>query len=196
MRPVPARTSRVFAGESQPPSPGQEVPSVAVSTGPFTPHGSVVGTTTTMPPTSNASASYVACSGPRSAFCRPLTASTPRRIRRAPTGRSRLPHYPSTASDRWPARPSHFARSRSRLGRTGSRGLHWADHPHGATSVSVRSGCSPSPCPSPTLCVAGGSGDATVGGWIETSTILSSLRPGTGVERRLLRSPSTVANTA
>ena len=54
----------LFAGEVSPPNPGVVVPAVAVSSGPFSPHGSIVGTTTTFPPSSNASWSFVACSGP------------------------------------------------------------------------------------------------------------------------------------
>ena len=60
----PSENICVFAGYTQPPSPGQEIPAVTVSTGPFTPHGSVVGTTTTLPQTSNYAWSFVACSGP------------------------------------------------------------------------------------------------------------------------------------
>ena len=54
----------LFAGDVSPPDPGEEIPAVAVSIGPFTPHGSVVGTTTTFPPNSDTTESFVACPGP------------------------------------------------------------------------------------------------------------------------------------
>src|SRR6185437_6580283 len=49
----------LFAGTGTAPSPGQQVPAVAVSTGPFTPHRNIVGTTTTFPPSSSGSWTFV-----------------------------------------------------------------------------------------------------------------------------------------
>jgi len=159
----------VFAGESQPPSPGQEVPSVAVSTGPFTPHGSVVGTTTTMPATSNASASYVACSGPTLCVLSTVDGLYATADPTSAHWSLEAPPQPDygfgqvscpTVSFCAVAVGSGVLVSRSPLG--GSSAWSYI----GLGSVGLQS----ISCPSPTLCVAGGSGDATVGGWIETST--------------------------
>jgi hypothetical protein len=60
----PGENMCLFAGDISPPNAGEEIPAVAVSTGPFTPHGNVVGTTTTFAPSSNTSWSFVTCPGP------------------------------------------------------------------------------------------------------------------------------------
>lgn len=159
----------LFAGEVSPPNPGVVVPAVAVSSGPFSPHGSIVGTTTTFPPSSNASWSFVACSGPDLcvlsspdgiyATTDPTAADWTLQVAPSPEysfGQVSCPQpsfcavasgsgvlvtrSPAGASPAW----NYF--------RLGSEGLQ---------AVS---------CPSPELCVVGGSGDVTVGGWIETST--------------------------
>jgi hypothetical protein len=59
----PSQSLCLFAGDISPASPGDEVPAVAVSTGPFTAGGSVVGTSTTFPPSTSYSYSFVACAG-------------------------------------------------------------------------------------------------------------------------------------
>jgi hypothetical protein len=170
----PSQNLCLFAGEVTPPSPGEEVPAVAVSTGPFTPHGVVVGTTTTFPPNSNASYASVACAGP--ALCvlssvdgvyvttDPSTAHWTLVV--APTsaygfGQVSCPSVSFCAI----AAGTGVLVSGSPTG--GSSAWHYI--PIGTVGGAIS-------CPSPELCVAGGFGDTTVGGWIETST--DPLAPG------------------
>jgi hypothetical protein len=165
----PSENLCVFAGYIQPPSPGQEIPAVAVSTGPFAPQGSVVGTTTALPQTSNYASSFVACSGPMLcvlssvdglyAATDPTSAHWTLEVPPSPEysfGQVSCP----TVSFCAVATGSGVLVSSSPLG--GSSAWNYIRlGPLGLQSIS---------CPSLTLCVAGGSGDATVGGWIETST--------------------------
>lgn len=159
----------VFAGDIQPPSPGQEVPAVAVSTGPFTSHGSVVGTTTSFPQTSSYGWSYVACAGPTLcvlssvdglyATSDPSTAHWTLEVPPSseyPFGQVSCP----TVSFCAVAAGSGVVVSGSPLGGSSAWSyIHLGELGLGAIS-----------CPTPDLCVAGGSGATTVGGWIETST--------------------------
>lgn len=165
----PSENLCLFAGMGRAPSPGEEVPAVAVSTGPFTAHGSVVGTTTTFPPSSNASYSSVACAGP--ALCvlssvdgvyvttDPMTAQWTVAVSPSADysfGQVSCP----TVSFCAVAAGSGVLVSESPAGGSSA----WAYirvGPEGLQSVN---------CPSPELCVAGGFGDETVGGWIETAT--------------------------
>lgn len=159
----------LFAGLGTAPSPGEEVPAVAVSTGPFTAHSSVVGTTTTFPPSSNVSYSFVACAGP--ALCvlssvdgvyvttDPMTAQWTLAVSPSADygfGQVSCP----TVSFCAVAAGSGVLVSQSPSGGSSA----WAFirvGPEGLQSVD---------CPSPELCVAGGFGDDTIGGWIETAT--------------------------
>ncbi len=165
----PSESVCLFAGDVSPQNPGVVVPAVAVSAGPFSPQASVVGTTTTFPPSSGVSSSFVACSGPD--LC----------VLSSPDGIS-VTTDPSAAHWTLEVAPSpqyafgqvscptvSFCAVASGSGvlvtRSPSSGSSAWDYiglgPEGFQAVS---------CPSPELCVAGGSGDATVGGWIATST--------------------------
>lgn len=167
----PSENLCLFAGDISPPNPGEEVPAVAVSTGQFTPHGSVVGTTTTFPPDANPSTSwsFVACAGPTLcvlssadgvyATTDPTTAHWTREV--VPTsgyffGQVSCPTVSFCAVA------------------TGA-GVLVSGSPSGGSSAWVHirltaPGLSSISCPSPRLCVAGGSSDTTVGGFIESST--------------------------
>jgi hypothetical protein len=165
----PSESMCVFAGAISPPNPGQQVPAVAVSTGPFSPHASVVGTTTTFPPSSNYSWSSVDCPGPGLCVLStvdgiyvttdPTTAHWTLEVAPSPDksfGQVACPTVSFCAVAAGSgvlvsATPSGGSSAWSYI-RIGLLGL---------TSLS---------CPSAALCVAGGSGDATVGGWIETTT--------------------------
>lgn len=158
----------VFAGEVTPPQPGQQIPAVAVTTGPFTPHSSVVGTTTTFPPSSSASYSYVACAGP--ALCvlssvdgvyvttDPTAAHWTLEVAPSPAYNFGQVSCP-TVSFCAVATGSGVLVSAS----PSSGSSAWAYIEVGPLGQAIS-------CPSPKLCVAGGYGDATIGGWIGTST--------------------------
>jgi len=164
-----SKSECVFAGDVSPPSPGQEVPAVAVSTGPFSPHVSVVGTTTSFPPSSNYSWSFVACPGPGLCVLStvdgifvttdPTTARWTLEVAPTPDkpfGQVSCPSVSFCAV----ATGSGVLVSGSPMG--GSSAWHYIGL--GLLGLEAIS------CPSADLCIAGGSGDATVGGWIETST--------------------------
>jgi hypothetical protein len=165
----PSETVCVFAGSISPPTPGEQVPAVAMSTGPFTAQSSIVGTTTTFPPSSNPLWSFVACPSPTlcvlssvdGVYVTTDPAAAHWTLEVAPSsdygfGQVSCPTVsfcavvtgsgvlvsgsPSTGPSAW-----------SYIG-LGQNGLQYIA------------------CPTPELCVAGGSGDVTVGGWIETST--------------------------
>ncbi len=161
----------LFAGEGvvSPPNPGEEVPAVAVSNGTFTAHGSVVGTTTTFPLSSNTSWSFVACPGLDLCV---LSSADGVYVTADPTaGHWTLEVSPS---------PAYYFEQVSCptvsfcAVATGSGVLVSGSPASGSSAWSyIRlggEGLRAVSCPSTGLCVAGGSGDATVGGWIETST--------------------------
>ena len=141
----------------------------SVSTGPFTPHGSVVGTTTTFPPVRTArgpslrvlASGLCVLSSPDGIYATTDPTATHWTLEVAPSseysfGQVSCPTVSFCAVT------------------TGS-GVVVAGSPSGGSSAwsYIRlgsEGLQAVTCPSPELCVAGGSGDATVGGWIETST--------------------------
>jgi hypothetical protein len=159
----------MFAGEVTPPKPGAVVPAVAASTGPFTAQANVVGTTTTFPPSSTStSGSFVACAG--AALC-VLSSADGVYVTTDPTAAHwTLEVAPSpgyyfgqvacpTVSFCAVATGSGVLVSES----PSSGSSAWTYVPIGTAGQTIS-------CPSPQLCVAGGYGNATVGGWIETST--------------------------
>jgi hypothetical protein len=166
----PSEILCVFAGGLQSSSTSVEVPAVAVSTGPFTPHGSIVGTTTSFPPTANSTYSYVACSGP--ALCVLSSVDGLYATTDPTTAHWTLEVPPSSEYSFGQAScptPSFCAVT------TGSGVLVTSSPMDGSSAWSYISlgsfGLQSISCPSPRLCVAGGSApDASVGGWIETST--------------------------
>ncbi len=165
----PSEKLCVFAGAVSPQNPGTLVPAVAVSSGPFSPHGSVVGTTTTFPPSSNASWSFVACPDPD--FCT-LSSVDGIYVTTDPTAA----HWTLEVAPSWAYSFGQVScPTESFCAVAASSGVLVSGSPSGGSSawnyIRVGSeGLQAVSCPSPDLCVAGGSGDATVGGWIETST--------------------------
>ena len=165
----PSENLCLFAGDVSPSSPGVVVPAVAVSSGPFAPDGSVVGTTTTFPPSSNASWSFVACSGPN--LC---VVSSPDGI--YATTDPTAAHWTLEVA---PSSEYSFGQvscpNASFCAVASGSGVLVTGSPSGGSSAwsYIRlgsEGLQAVSCPSPELCIAGGSGDVTVGGWIETST--------------------------
>ena len=165
----PSEKLCVFAGAVSPQNPGTQVPAVAVSSGPFSPHGNVVGTTTTFPPSSNASWSFIACPDPD--FCA-LSSPDGIYVTTDPTAA----HWTLEVA---PSSAYSFGQvscpTESFCAVAAGSGVLVSGSPSGGPSawnyIRVGSeGLQAVSCPSPDLCVAGGSGDATVGGWIETST--------------------------
>jgi hypothetical protein len=165
----PTENLCLFAGDVSPQNPGGVVPAVAVSSGPFSPQGSVVGTTTTFPPSSNASWSFVACSGPDLCV---LSSPDGIYVTTDPTAAHwTLEVAPSSAY----AFGQVSCPTVSFCAVASGSGVLVTRSPSGGSSAWNYIGLGPEgfqaiSCPSPELCVAGGSGDATVGGWIETST--------------------------
>jgi hypothetical protein len=166
----PSENLCLCAGDISPPSPGEEVPAVAVSTGPFTPHGGVIGTTTTFPLTTNPSTSwsYVACPGPT--LCVLSSADGVYATTDPTTAHWTLEVPPS---------PGYFFGQVSCptvtfcAVATGAGVLVSGSPPSGASAwIHIRlsaPGLNSVSCPSPRLCVAGGNSDTTVGGFIESS---------------------------
>ncbi len=160
----------VFAGTLQSASNQVEVPAVAVSTGPFAPHDSIVGTTTTFPPTENFGNTSIACSGPT--LC--VLSSADGLYATADPTTSHWTLVDPSSSDYSLGQASCPTVSFCAV-TTGS-GVLVSDSPLGGPSAWRYIGLGPGglqsiSCPSPRLCVAGGSApDASVGGWIETST--------------------------
>jgi hypothetical protein len=158
----------VFAGSAEARIAGQYVPAVAVSTGPFTTQHGVVGKTTKFPVTSSYGYPYIGCAGP--SLC---LASTPDGL------------YATTdpTSGRWnrevgPSSDIGFyqiacptvsfcavaAGSGVLVSRSPAVASSWSLIQFGPFGVQAIS------CPTTALCVAGGFGTGTVGGWLETST--------------------------
>jgi hypothetical protein len=165
----PSENLCLFAGDISPQSPGLEVPAVAVSSGPFTPHDSVVGTTTTFPPNSNTSQSFVACPGPTLCV---MSSADGIYVTTNPTS-SQWVRAVAPSAQYYFGQVSCPTVSFCAVA-TGS-GVVASGSPSGGSSawsyVRLGSlGLASISCPSAGLCVAGGSGDAEVGGWIETST--------------------------
>lgn len=166
----PSENLCLFAGDVSPATPGVVVPAVAASSGPFTPHGSVVGTTTTFPPSSNDAWSFVACAGPN--LCA-LSSPDGVYVTTNPTAAHwTLEVAPSSEYDfgqvSCPTASFCAVASGSGVLVTSSP----SDGPSAWSLIGLGSeGVRAVSCPTPELCVAGGSAaDASVGGWIETST--------------------------
>ena len=164
----PSENLCIFAGAVAPSSPGVVVPAVAASTGPFTAHANVVGTTMTFPPSSSISQSFVACAG--TGLCVVSSADG---------------IYTSTdpAAAHWtlevaPSSGYNFAQAScptvSFCAVATGAGVLVTDAPTNGSSawkyIPIGTVGQAVSCPSPRLCVAGGFGNATVGGWIETSS--------------------------
>jgi hypothetical protein len=165
----PSENLCLFAGDVSPQNPNVVVPAVAVSSGPFSSHGSVVGTTTTFPPSSNTSSSFVACSGPNLCVMSsvdgiyvttdPTAAHWTLEV--APSSEYAFGQV-SCPTGSFCAVASGSGVLVTRSPSSGSSAWNYVGlGPEGLRAVS---------CPSPELCVVGGSGDVTVGGWIATST--------------------------
>jgi hypothetical protein len=159
----------LFAGDVSPPDPGEEIPAVAVSIGPFTPHGSVVGTTTTFPPSSDTTLSFVACPGPTLCV---LSSVDGIYVTTDPTASQWVREVAPSAQYSF-GQVSCPTVSFCAVA-TGSGVLVSGSPPGGSSAWSyIRLGVlglGSISCPSAALCVAGGSGDVEIGGWIETST--------------------------
>jgi hypothetical protein len=164
----PSEALCVFAGEVAPPHPGVVVPAVAVSTGPFTPQANVIGTTTTFPPSSSSTLGpFVACAG--SALC-VVSSADGVSVTTDPTGAQwTLEVAPSSQYSF--GQVSCPTVSFCAVA-TGS-GVLVSESPSSGPSawnyISIGTVGQAISCPSQQLCVAGGYGNVTVGGWIETS---------------------------
>jgi len=171
----PSENLCLFAGDVTPPNPGVVVPAVAASSGPFTPQANVVGTTTTFPPSSaSTSWSFVAC------------ASTSLCVVSSPDGVS-VTTDPTTAHWALEVAPTagyYFGQvscpTVSFCAVAAGSGVLVSESPSSGPSawkyIGIGTVGGSISCPSPQLCVAGGYGNATVGGWIETSS--NPLVPG------------------
>ncbi|HVT41798.1 MAG TPA: hypothetical protein VHD39_02355, partial [Acidimicrobiales bacterium] len=156
----------VFAGTLEPSRPGVEIPAVAISTGPFTPHGDLVGTTTSFPQNSDyGGLAYVACASPTMCVLSTIdgiyAASDPTSAHwtmEAPHGGGQVSC--PTVSFCAVAAGSGVYVSGAPLGGPSA----WAYTQLGTPGLGAIA------CPTAKLCVAGGSDGLTVGGWIETST--------------------------
>ena len=165
----PSEDLCLFAGEVTPPDPGVEVPAVAASNGPFTPQANVVGTTTTFAPNSDStSRSFVSCAG--AALCVLSSADGVYVTTDPTTAHWTLEVAPSPGYSFGQAscpKVSFCAVA------TGS-GVLVSESPSSGPSawnyIHIGTVGQAISCPSPQLCVAGGYGNATVGGWIETSS--------------------------
>jgi hypothetical protein len=165
----PSENLCLFAGDVSPPDPGVEIPAVAVSAGPFTPHGGVIGTTTTFPSNSNTSWSFVSCAG--QALC--VLSSTDGIYVTTDLTTARwtreVPPSPEYSFGQVACPTVSFCAVA-----TGSGVLVSGSPSNGSSAWSYirlgSLGLQSLSCPSAALCVAGGSGDAEVGGWLETST--------------------------
>jgi hypothetical protein len=165
----PSQDLCLFAGEVSPSSPGVVIPAVAVSTGPFVPHSSVVGTTTTFPPSSETAQSFVGCAGVDLCV---LSSADGVYATTDPTAA----HWTlevAASSEYGFGQVSCPTVSLCAVA-TGSGVLVSASPAGGSSAWSYirlgAEGLQAVSCPSAELCVAGGFGDATVGGWIETSS--------------------------
>jgi hypothetical protein len=165
----PSENLCLFGGDVTPPSPGVVIPAVAASTGPFAPKANVVGTTTTFPPSSDSTSwSYVACAG--AALC-VLSSADGVYVTTDPTAAHwTLEVAPSPGYDF--GQVSCPTVSFCAVA-TGS-GVLVSESPSSGSSTWKYLGIGmvgqAISCPSPQLCVAGGFGNATVGGWLETSS--------------------------
>ena len=164
----PSENLCLFAGDVAPTSPGMVIPAVAVSTGPFRPHANIVGTTTSFLPTSDYSQSSVACAG--AGLC-VFSSSDGVYVSTDPaTGHWTLDVAPSPAYNfgqvSCPTASFCAVASGEGVLVSGSPSAGptaWAYIRIGPLGRAIS-------CPSPQLCVAGGYGNETVGGWIATST--------------------------
>jgi hypothetical protein len=164
----PSENLCLFAGEVTPPNPGVVVPAVAASAGPFTPQANVVGTTTTFPPNANSTSwSFVACAG--AALC-VLSSADGVYVTTDPTAA----HWTLEVA---PSSGYYFGQvscpTVSFCAVATGSGVLVSESPSSGSSAweYIRIGTvgQTISCPSPQLCVAGGYGNTTVGGWIETS---------------------------
>ena len=164
----PSENLCLFAGDVAPTSAGMLIPAVAVSTGPFRPHANIVGTTTSFLPTSDYSQSSVACAG--AGLC-VFSSSDGVYVSTDPaTGHWTLDVAPSPAYNfgqvSCPTASFCAVASGEGVLVSGSPSAGptaWAYIHIGPLGRAIS-------CPSPQLCVAGGYGNETVGGWIATST--------------------------
>lgn len=165
----PSKNLCVFAGEVTPPTPAVVVPAVAASTGPFTPQANVVGTTTSFPPSSNSTSwSFVACAG--AALC-VLSSPDGVYVTTDPTAA----HWALNVA---PSAGYYFGQvscpAVSFCAVATGSGVLVSESPSSGSSawkyIHIGTVGQAISCPSPQLCVAGGYGNATVGGWIETSS--------------------------
>jgi hypothetical protein len=164
----PTKNLCLFAGEVAPRSPGMVVPAVAASSGPFTPRANVVGTTTSFPPSSNFSQTFVACAG--EGLC-VLSSADGVYVTTDPTSA----HWTLEVA---PSPTYSFGQVSCPMASfcavaTGSGVLVSGSPSSGPSAWSyIRVGPlgQAISCPSPQLCVAGGYGNETVGGWIATSS--------------------------
>jgi hypothetical protein len=164
----PSTNLCLFAGEDSAPNPGVVVPAVAVSIGPFIPQANVVGTTTTFAPSSNSTAwSFVACAG--AALC-VLSSADGVYVTTDPTAAHwtlEVPPSPGYDFGQVSCPTVSFCAVATGAGvlvseSPSSGSLAWKYIRIGTVGQAIS-------CPSPQLCVAGGYGNVTVGGWIETS---------------------------
>jgi hypothetical protein len=165
----PSESLCVFAGEVSPTSSGVEIPAVSVSSGPFSPHANIVGTTTTFPPSSDYAGSSVAC--PSEGLCvlssvDGIYATT-----------DMAAHWTLEVA---PASGKYFGDvscpTVSFCAVAMGFGVLVSTAPTGGSAAwnPIRfdqGGIQALSCPSVELCVGGGGADdSSVGGWIETST--------------------------
>jgi hypothetical protein len=165
----PAENLCLFAGEVTPPDPGVEVPAVAASTGPFTPQANVVGTTTTFPPSAGStSSSSVACAS--AALCA-LSSADGVYVTTDPTAAQwTLEVAPSPAYSFGQVSCPNVSFCAVATGSGVLVSASPSSGPSAWTYIRIGTVGQAISCPSPQLCVAGGYGNATVGGWIETSS--------------------------
>jgi hypothetical protein len=165
----PSENLCLFAGDDSAPSPGVVVPAVAASNGPFAPQSNVVGTTTTFPPSSNSSSdSFVACA--TAALC---VLSSPDGVY-ATTDPTAAHWTPEVAPSSGYSFGQASCPTVSFCAVATGSGVLVSGSPSGGPQAWQYIGVGPLgqaiSCPSPQLCVAGGYGDTSVGGWIATST--------------------------
>ena len=165
----PSEDLCLFAGEVTPPTPGWWSQPSPRAPGHSLPQANVVGTTTTFPPSSaSTSGSFVACAG--AALC-VLSSADGVYVTTDPTAAHwTLEVAPSPGYSFGQAscpKVSFCAVA------TGS-GVLVSESPSSGPSawnyIHIGTVGQAISCPSPQLCVAGGYGNATVGGWIETSS--------------------------
>ena len=165
----PSENLCLFAGEVTPPKPGVVIPAVAASTGPFTPQANVVGTTTSFPPSQDSTSwSFVTCasaalcvlSSPDGVYVTtdPMAAHWTLEVAPSPG------YYFGHASCPTVSFCAVATGSGVLISESPSNGPSAWEYIHVGTVGQAIS------CPSTQLCVAGGYGNSSVGGWIETSS--------------------------